>query len=220
MQNHVKQQRGKGRPSGSDSAVGRDALVAAARRLLQELPPAQVTNAAVGREAGADPALIRYYFGSREALLFEVAQQIADSGEKAQDLEGLAPDAQVEALIQQTFRFTRSARYMQRLIGEELSTARSPEVRAKLREWQHIPVALYEQLREADKGRQLSAFDPLFLHLAVIGISDFFHSAEEVVKTLVPEGTDLAALEQAYEAFIARLLLDGLRKRVDPETST
>lgn len=30
---------------------------------------------------------------------------------------------------------------------------------------------------------------------------------------LVPEGTDLAALEREYEAFIPRLLLDGLRRR-------
>lgn len=213
MEGRVKQRRGKGRPSGPDKAVGRDALLTAARRLLQELPPAQVTNAAIGRAAGADPALIRYYFGSREKLLFEVAQQIAASGETAEGLDDLAPEDRVEALIHQTFRFTRSARYMQRLIGEELSSARSPEVRAGLRQWQHIPIEMYEDLRQEDNGERLGAFDPLFLHLAVIGISDFFHSGEEVVKMLVPEGTDLAVLEKDYEDFVSRLLLNGLRKR-------
>lgn len=193
--------------------MGRDVLVAAARRLLQDLPPAQVTNAAIGREAGADPALIRYYFGSREALLFEVAQQIASSAEPMGSFEKRTPEEQVELLIHQTFRFTRSARYVQRLIGEELSQARSPEIRDKLRKWQRIPVQLYEKARDSDQGEQLTEFDPLFLHLAVIGISDFFQSGEEVVKMLVPEGTDLAALERDYETFIKNLLLDGLRRR-------
>lgn len=218
MPNQTKQRRGQGRPSGTSSAVGREVLIATARRLLQELPPAQVTNAAIGRAAGADPALIRYYFGSREALLFEVAQQIAASAEPLEGLRTKAPSAQVESLIHETFRFTRSARHMQRLIGEELSTARSPEIRAKLREWQRIPVQLYEQMRDADEGQELASFEPLFLHLAVIGISDFFHSGEEVVKMLVPEDTDLAALERDYEAFIAKLLLNGLRRRTESES--
>ena len=87
------------------------------------------------------------------------------------------------------------------------------QVREKLREWQRMPVDAYQELRERDGGAHLTDFTPLFVHLAVIGISDFFHSGEEVVKMLVPEGTDLAELEREYEAFIPRLLLDGLRKR-------
>ncbi|HTM96356.1 MAG TPA: TetR/AcrR family transcriptional regulator, partial [Croceibacterium sp.] len=65
--------RGKGRPTASQSGVGREVLITAARDLLQELPPAQVTSTAVARRANADPALVRYYFGTRENLLFEVA---------------------------------------------------------------------------------------------------------------------------------------------------
>lgn len=213
MSESKKQRRGKGRPVGSGEGVGRDSLIAAAKKLLQELTPAQVTIAAIAREAGADPALVRYYFGSREALLLEVTQQITMQAETESAPAGLDPAAGLEDLIHRTFRFTRSARYMQRLMAEELSTVRSPEVREKLREWQRIPVDAYQELRERDGGAHLTDFTPLFVHLAVIGISDFFHSGEEVVKMLVPEGTDLAELEREYEAFIPRLLLDGLRKR-------
>ena len=213
MSESKKQRRGKGRPVGSGEGVGRDSLIAAAKKLLQELTPAQVTIAAIAREAGADPALVRYYFGSREALLLEVTQQITMQAETESAPAGLDPAAGLEDLIHRTFRFTRSARYMQRLMAEELSTVRSPEVREKLREWQRMPVDAYQELRERDGGAHLTDFAPLFVHLAVIGISDFFHSGEEVVKMLVPEGTDLAELEREYEAFIPRLLLDGLRKR-------
>ncbi|MGG2329485.1 hypothetical protein ACE40V_24340, partial [Salmonella enterica] len=80
-------------------------------------------------------------------------------------------------------------------MAEELSKVRSPEVRRQLREWQRMPVDAYQALRDRDhergEGAALTDFSPLFLHLAVIGISDFFHSGEEVVKMLVPEGTDL-----------------------------
>jgi AcrR family transcriptional regulator len=183
------------------------------QKLLQELTPAQVTIAAIAREAGADPALVRYYFGSREALLLEVTQQIALQAEVETRSEDLTPEAGLEDLIHRTFRFTRSARYMQRLMAEELSSVRSPEVREKLRKWQSMPVEAYQALLDADHDKQLTDFSPLFVHLAVIGISDFFHSGEEVVKMLVPEGTDLAALEQEYEAFVPKLLLDGLRRR-------
>lgn len=213
MRNGEKKRRGKGRPVGSTSGVGRDALILAARKLLQDLTPAQVTIAAIAREAGADPALVRYYFGSRENLLFEVAKEISEAVPAEEMAEGLAPDAKIEAMIHRTFRFTRSAKYMQRLMAEELSGARSPDIRSKLREWQRIPVDTYRQLRDEDRDDHLTQYDPLFLHLAVIGISDFFHSGEEVVKMLAPEGTDLPALEREYEAFITRLLLDGLRKR-------
>ncbi|QCI95760.1 TetR/AcrR family transcriptional regulator [Novosphingobium sp. EMRT-2] len=213
MSSSKQPRRGKGRPVGSGDGVGKETLIAATKKLLQELTPAQVTIAAIAREAGADPALVRYYFGSREALLLEVTQQIALQAEVETRSEDLTPEAGLEDLIHRTFRFTRSARYMQRLMAEELSSVRSPEVREKLRKWQSIPVEAYQALLDADHDKQLTDFSPLFVHLAVIGISDFFHSGEEVVKMLVPEGTDLAALEQEYEAFVPKLLLDGLRRR-------
>ncbi|HZV57987.1 MAG TPA: TetR/AcrR family transcriptional regulator [Sphingobium sp.] len=205
--------RSKGRPIAAKNGVGREALIAATRKLLQELTPAQVTIAAIGREAGVDPALIRYYFGNREALLFEVAEQIAEHEENAAPREDLTPTAQLEAFMHQTFRFTRSAKYMQRLMTEELSSAKSAEIQQKLREWQRTPVAVYEEIKARDGGEALDPFDALFLHLAVVGISDFFHSGAPVVKMLAPEGTDMAELEKRYEAFAVRLLLDGLRRR-------
>ena len=133
MSSSKQPRRGKGRPVGSGDGVGKETLIAAAKKLLQELTPAQVTIAAIAREAGADPALVRYYFGSREALLLEVTQQIALQAEVETRSEDLTPEAGLEDLIHRTFRFTRSARYMQRLMAEELSSVRSPEVREKLR---------------------------------------------------------------------------------------
>lgn len=206
------ERRGKGRPNAENSGVGREALISAARDLLQELPPAHVTVTAVARRANADPALVRYYFGNRENLLFEVAKQIGEEANRPLPDEGDPVDLLAE-MIRNTFRFTRSAKHMQRLMIEELDCASSPEVREKTREWNRNPLSNYQRIQELDSEGTLNSFDPLFMHLAVIGISDFFASGEPLIKLLVPEDTDMKELERQYEAFVIRLLTEGLARR-------
>ncbi|WP_237392427.1 TetR/AcrR family transcriptional regulator [Aurantiacibacter rhizosphaerae] len=204
--------RSKGRPDAGSKGVGRDALIVAARELLQDLPPAQVTASAIARHAGGDPALVRYYFGNREALLLEVAKTIGKEA-SAMPPDNGDPLDMLTQFIHATFRFTRSARNMQRLMLDELDSTSSPEMRASLREWNRGPVDFYANLKSIDKDGDLSDFNPLFLHLAVIGISDFFVTGSPLVEMLVPEGTDMDALAKDYEAFVEDLLLNGLKKR-------
>jgi TetR/AcrR family transcriptional regulator len=204
--------RGKGRPTASASGVGREALISAARALLQELPPAQVTSTAIARRASADPALVRYYFGNRENLLFEVAKQIGAEASRPPPDEG-DPVELLADMVHGTFHFTRSAKHMQRLMIEELDSASSAEMREKMREWNHQPLSFYARLQELDVEGKLRKFDPLFMYLAVVGISDFFVSGAPLVKLMVPDNTDMEELGRQYEAFVTRLVTDGLRER-------
>src|SRR5690606_24864733 len=119
----------------------------------------------------------------------------------------------LEEHFRRTFRFTRSAKYMQRLMIEELDCASTPEVLEQVREWNRVPVEVYQAIRDQDGGTELADFDPLFLHLAVIGISDFFVTGGPLIRLLVPPETDMAELGAKYEAFVTRLLLHGLRRR-------
>lgn len=205
------ERRRQGRPPASDISAGRETILAAALALVKTLPPSQVTLAAVAREAEVDPALVRYYFGTREALLFEVAQQIAEA-DRPTESDGFSL-AELEEHIHRTFRFTRSAKYMQRLMVEELSEAESADIREKVRVWSQSPIDFYAQLQARDDGRELAPFDPLFLHLAVIGISDFFVSAQPLIQLLLPEGTNVEDVARQYERFVVRLIMDGLRQR-------
>lgn len=204
--------RSKGRPDAASTGVGREALITAARQLLQELPPAQVTASAIARKAGGDPALVRYYFGNREKLLLEVAQQIGEEANQNPPESG-DPVELLTDFIHGTFRFTRSARNMQRLMIDELDSTSSPELRASLRKWNRVPVDYYAGIKAIDRKGDLADYDPLFLHLAVVGISDFFVSGSPLIKLLVPDGTDMAELADKYEEFVERLLLEGLKKR-------
>jgi TetR/AcrR family transcriptional regulator len=102
---------------------------------------------------------------------------------------------------------------MQRLMLEELDSASSPELRDSVRQWNRVPVDYYAGIKALDDGGELVDFDPLFLHLAVIGISDFFTTGEPLLRLLVPDGTDMDELAARYEVFVERLLMDGLRHR-------
>ena len=205
--------RKRGRPVAAEAGVGRDGVLAAAVSLLRTLPPAQVSIVAVAREAGVDPALVRYYFKNREALLFEAVKQMVASDEREAKLEPPVPA--LEEHIRRTFRFTRSAKYMQRLMIEELDCASSPDVLEQVRQWNRGPVEVYDAIQAHDGKDELTDFDPLFLHLAVIGISDFFVSGAPLIRLLVPPDTDMEELGTKYEAFVTRLLLNGLRRRAN-----
>jgi AcrR family transcriptional regulator len=210
------QRRSKGRPDASSAGVGRDALIVATRQLLQEMSPQHVTTTAIARRAGADPALVRYYFGNRTNLLLEVAKQIG-SETSAPPPQAGNPAELLADFIHATFRFTRSARNMQRLMLEELDSASSPELRDSVRQWNRVPVDYYAGIKALDDGLddggELVDFDPLFMHLAVIGISDFFTTGEPLLRLLVPDGTDMDELAARYEVFVEQLLMNGLRHR-------
>ena len=201
--------RGQGRPA--DSGVGREAIVAATKKLLQELPPARVTLSLIAREAGVDPALVRYYFGDRSNLLLEVVDKMLEAA-RFENREGEDAVATLRGHIGEILRFTHSARHMQRLMIDELAEAKSTEVRSRHREMNVHAIGFYEKLM-ADGGGELRSVDPMFLYITLIGIFDFFVSAEPMVRNVVPEGTDMKALEKRFEDFVVDLLVNGLRKR-------
>ncbi|MEU5881310.1 helix-turn-helix domain-containing protein [Spirillospora sp. NPDC047279] len=52
----------------------RDQILGVARRMFTELPYAEVSTAAIAREAGVQRGLIHYYFGTKRELFLEVVR--------------------------------------------------------------------------------------------------------------------------------------------------
>lgn len=206
----VAKKRGQGRPS--DNAVGRETVLNKTMELVQELPPARVTISLIAREAGVDPALIRYYFGDREKLLLAVVEKmIADAPREAdQDAE---PIEMLEARIRTTSKFTRSTKHVHRLMVDELADSKSADIRRQQGEMNMRAVDAFAALLKRDGGSELREINPLFLHVALVGLFDFFVSAQPVVRNLVPDDTDMEVLGAEFENFIVDLLLNGIRKR-------
>lgn len=202
--------RGQGRPA--ENGVGRDAVLATAKRLIKELPPARVTISLIAREAGVDPALIRYYFGDRSNLLLAVAESMLNEFPRPTP-GSIEPLDALENTIRQMARFTSSTKHIHRLMVDELADAKSAEVGRHLGDMNRGAVRDLREVMSRDGGANLRVVDPALLLLAIVGLFDFFVSAEPVVRQLVPEGTDMKALARRYEDFAADLVLNGVRKR-------
>jgi len=210
MAKGVTKRRGQGRPS--DNAVGRETVLNKTIELVQNLPPARVTISLIAREAGVDPALIRYYFGDREKLLLAVVDKMLAEVPPEVD-EDAEPVDVLEARIRNTARFTRSTKHVHRLMVDELADAKSADIRRQQGEMNMRAVNAFAKLLTRDGGDQLRDISPLFLHIALVGLFDFFVSAQPVVENLVPKGTDMSALAIDFEDFVVDLLFNGIRKR-------
>ena len=204
--------RGQGRPVSGENDVGRERLLIATEKLLRTLPPARVTISRIAQEANADPALVRYYFGNRAALLVAVVDRVTAHPQRATTLKGTPTEALAEH-IARTVDLVRRAPFLHRLINEELEEAGTEESRARVRGMNLDLVDYYRRLLAADEGAELTDVDPLFLYVAVLGASDFFSSAEPLIRDLLPPGTDMAKLTVRFQDFLAKLVLDGVRKR-------
>ena len=204
--------RGQGRPVSGTNDVGRERLLVATEKLLQTLPPARVTISRIAQEADVDPALVRYYFGNRAALLVAVVDRVTAHPRRNVQTD-VKPAAALSEHIAQTVQLVRRAPFLHRLINEELNDVGTEESRARVRSMNQDLVAYYRDLMKADEGRELVEVDPLFLYVAILGASDFFSLAEPIIRDLVPEGTDMHELTERFKAFLSKLILDGVRKR-------
>ncbi len=212
----AKVRRTRGRPRNTHGAVGRDAIVAAAGELLQKLQPHKATISSIARHAGVDPALVRYYFKSREELLLAVVEGYLANWDFALPAPAAGPAARLEALVGNMVDFALQHRSMQRLMIDECAPAKSAEVRRRVRELNAGALHRYALMLHGEGATKVSATDPLFMHLAIIGISEFFAASLPMVLPTLPEGMDAAELTRRYKQFASRLVLDGLRTRVEP----
>ncbi|MEO8313642.1 MAG: TetR/AcrR family transcriptional regulator [Pseudomonadota bacterium] len=212
-----RQKRTRGRPRTGLKAVGREAIVGAARQLLEELPPHQVPNVLIAKKAGVDPALVRYYFANREELMFAVVENILATWDGAHPVPD-APEAErLSAHIANMFDFSTRVRSMQRLMVEECAKAKSPAVRARVRELNTATVRRYARCLHLEGPGDESSPDPLFVHVAIIGLCEFFAAAQAMILPLAPKHLNAAELAHRYQLFIRKLVLDGLRSRVEAQ---
>lgn len=204
--------RGAGRPVSGENDVGRERLLDITEKLLRTLPPARITLSRIAQEADVDPALVRYYFGNRTALFVAVVDRVTvHAAHRVKRID--EPTAALADHIGKTVQFVRSANFMHRLMIDELAQAGTEESRARIRAMNLDLVEFYREVLRIDGGSELVATDPLLLHLAVLGASDFFSSAEPLIRELVPAGTDMEKLSGDFQKFLVSLVLDGLRRR-------
>jgi TetR/AcrR family transcriptional regulator len=208
-----KRKRKRGRPQASEEGVGRDGIIAAARALIETLHPHRVTIVMIAAKAGVDPALVRYYFSSREELFMAVAENLVTSWVAAHPPAQAAPAEELATIIGQMVDFARSVRSMQRLMIDECAEAKSAQVRRRALELNSLAVRSYARLFDQKQAEPLEPVDPLFAYVAVIGMSEFFAAAQSMIVPLLPQKISADELVERYKRFLVKMVLEGLRPR-------
>jgi TetR/AcrR family transcriptional regulator len=208
-----RQNRKQGRPQKDMPAVGRETLIAATRKLVKTIPPGQITRLDIARAAGVDPALIRYYFGNKEALLatavLEAGAQMRDrmrqdsaQGSSAADKIRRRMVALLEALYEDPS--------LHHLVIERIIHNYSKEAR----DFRHDLVFgacdnLASIIEEGVASGELRRVDPRHLFLAMIGACSFPMAERALFDELMGKETTRAHLD-AYAGFVTEMFINGL----------
>lgn len=211
--------RGKGRPP--HDQVGRDTIIKLTRELLKQRSPSELTRVEIAAYCGIDPGLIRYYFGSTDDLITEVAAEITDELHariKAVIAIGHTPSDKLRSRVRASLQMHHENPNLNSLIIQKIlggQRARARNARSAM-----IEDSLATMSALIDEGVQAGEFDPTdakFLHIALIGMCDFFFTGRVVVGELFGRSDD-PKLVSAYGDFIADLILSGITARTGAKT--
>jgi TetR/AcrR family transcriptional regulator len=208
--------RAQGRPNDGKNSVGPELLLRAARELLEKLPPAQVTRAALARHAGVDPNLIRYYFKDRDSLLLAVVDEIVSEEAKlsARFSSGGSPVERLRAQIRHLVDFHQRHPYFHRLLIEEIATWKSQRARQLFHRLNQMTLKMYQTIfREGVRGKSLRQLDPVFVHIAVVGMCEFFMSSKVLLEDAFGKGAAPSDYAKRYADTVVQFLIDGARVR-------
>lgn len=203
--------RTKGRPD-ADGTVGREALLAAAIEELRASSPESLTLAGVAARAGVHPALIRYYFGTKDKLLREVVRQLVEQGQESARaaLEGKAPlETKLASRLQSMIDLIQSNPHFHLLVLDKIY-GQGDGGENLLGRIATRGMRLTVSMLHDHPSRPLRQVDPRFLHVAMIGLTEFFVSAKPLLHELFGEDADISELKSRYIAFVTDLILHGI----------
>ena len=204
-----------GRPSSTQQAVGRDALIGKTCELLQKLPPDRITRAEVARYTNVDPSLIRYYFQDRASLMVAAAERLSQeftkNFAKRVRQSDKSPESRLRARVAAQFDLNVSHPFYHRLLLEEVVGSDAPQARRLIDELTRSAAMAYESiLGELAGSGRLRQVQPLYLFMAVAGMCEFFVAGLPVLKIAKGRRLDEKAAGREYRDFICDLLLQGL----------
>ena len=213
MATRPQKKRKQGRPQKDKPAVGRDTLIAATRKLMRTISPAQVTRLDIARAAGVDPALIRYYFGNKEALL---AAAVLEAGKemrsRTRENTALAtsPSEKLRRRMVALLEVLYEDPSLHHLIIEKIIHGHSKQMREFRYDMVHGSCKeLASIIEEGTHLGEMATVDPRHLFLAMIGACSFPMGERALFDELMGREATRTDLE-AYTLFVTELFIHGL----------
>lgn len=205
----------------TDETAGRDAgtaeaILDAAEGLFAVQGFAATTIKQIGRAAGLNPALIYYYFGSKEELYRRLLQRlfgtIAARG-SAGLAESPSPEAAVRALMSVQSQVLSEHPSIPRLMARELADYGASHAQEGIA--QLAATAFARLLAFIEQGQRAGVFradmDPRFAAISAISLIPYFHIFKPAAGILLgQDGEPTPEQMQAYACHAAGFVLAAL----------
>lgn len=206
--------KGPGRPAGARSGASRKALLGAARALMAEQGLPRVTVREVAERAGVQPALVHYYFGSKDELLravvAEVASEMLERAQQAVSVEGPVEE-RLRNLIRGMVDALTADPYAPRLIMEQVLFAEDDVIDFFA---DHYARPNMERIRslleEGQRDGELREVEPMFLIPSMMGANIFFFLMAPIIRRLFGMDRITPEVAAAFAEHTAELLLRGI----------
>jgi AcrR family transcriptional regulator len=193
-------------PKGADAT--REKLLQATHELLIERAGAEPSLSQICERAGVQTGMVRYCFGSKEAMLEALVQRLHDGVAAeltrlaAQDLD---PEEKlrrnVRAMIRNFARFPYGTQLSERLRADR------PHGEQIAHLFGDVMVSFYAQLLDAgQRAGVFRALDPRLLFASVAGMAEYFSA----VRSLFTDESSEELIDRFTEHTVG-LLLDGIR---------
>ncbi len=208
--------RAQGRPPKADTESTKARLIAATRALLHVSKPAKITRFDIAREAGVDPALVRYYFGNKSELFNEVIRAVtADLAQKRDAVAKTGPVIErLRAYLAVWLEVFTDNPHFHDLVVEQVFYADAGGSTQRLKKFvERAYPELQSLVAEGVASGELRESEPRFVYLAIIALTEFFATASPLVEALFGRRGAAGKLRTDYGVFAADMLIDGLRRR-------
>jgi TetR/AcrR family transcriptional regulator len=194
--------------------VARRSLLQSAIRLLSERGMGNVSLNDVAREAKLNPALVTYYFGSKDNLFQAVVEQVI--GEWRTEIlavvpENAGPEEALRLRARATMHFLRRYPYLTRLIIHQMMTVKSKESRFFIENFARVNFEEHRGILQ--NGIEEGAFrpvDPLFYFAHYIAMGDLYANLAPMMERLGGKAEDDDARFEAFVEAMIDMLIHGI----------
>jgi AcrR family transcriptional regulator len=205
--------RRQGRPLKDASQALREKIIAATRELLRTRPPDAISRIDIARAARVDPALIRYYFGTRDDVLSAVAQTFMN--DFVSDSYDLPPSGQVQDLVHQMMYFTVTVLekfpYMHDVVVREIGRIGTAHGATMKNVFIDRPTTRVEQALERTDSIRLTRRELQFFRMMTFALALFPIRERGFVEQIFGRDYFDPELTKEYCSFVARIFAQGMK---------
>ena len=197
----------------------REKLLAATHELLRERVGGPVSVNEICARAGANVAMVKYCFGSKDAMIAALIERIVAGfvGElEALDARGLSASAKLRIHVAEIVRNYVRYPYINRLLSAQLSEGGAAGAASLSRNFAIPARDWYRRvLAEGRKDGEFRAVDPTLFFFTVIGLAEFLFTAEPLLRGFAIDRIDAGFLDR-YIEHVTEIVLHGVQARPTP----